>query len=69
MAAYEVYGHTLYDSLRIIKQKPQPRMEDYGQQIPEYLEFTPEPGSKKDRQFLERINDYKRLKGLHSCCQ
>ena len=69
MAAYEVYGHTLYDSLRIIKQKPQPRIEDYGQQIPEYLEFTPEPGSKKDRQFLERINDYKRLKGLHSCCQ
>ena len=66
MAAYEVYGHTLYDSLRIIKQKPQPRIEDHGRQIPEYLEFTPEPGSKKDRQYMERINDYKRLKGLHS---
>lgn len=68
LAAYEVYGHTLYDSLRIIKQKPQPRIEDYGQEIPEYLEFTPNPDSKKDRQFMERINEYKRRKASHSCC-
>lgn len=60
LAAYEVYYHTLYDSLRIVKQKPQPRIEDYGHDIPEYMEFTPEPGSKKDKAFADRIADYKR---------
>lgn len=60
LAAYEVYHHTLYDSLRIVKQKPQPRIEDYGHDIPEYMEFTPEPGSKKDKAFADRIDDYKR---------
>ena len=60
LAAYEVYHHTLYDSLRIVKQKPQPRIEDYGRDIPEYMEFTPEPGSKKDHAYARRIDDYKR---------
>ena len=60
LAAYEVYHHNLYDSLRIVKQKPQPRVEDYGHDIPEYMEFTPEPGSKKDQDFADRIADYKR---------
>lgn len=60
LAAYEVYHHTLYDSLRIVKQKPQPRIEDYGHDIPEYMEFTPELGSKKDKAFAKRIDDYKR---------
>lgn len=60
LAAYEVYHHNLYDSLRIVKQKPRPRVEDYGHDIPEYMEFTPEPGSKKDQDFADRIADYKR---------
>ena len=60
LAAYEVYHHTLYDSLRIVKQKTQSRIEDYGRDIPEYMEFTPEPGSKKDQDFADRIADYKR---------
>ena len=60
LAAYEVYRHSLYDSLRIIKQKPQPRIEDYGHNISEYMDFTPEPGSKKDQDFAKRIDDYKR---------
>jgi hypothetical protein len=61
MAAYEVYHHTLYDSLRIVKQpnnKP-PKIEDYGRNIAEYMEYTPEPGNKKDGEYAKRIADYK----------
>ncbi|MBR1547151.1 MAG: metallophosphoesterase family protein [Prevotella sp.] len=61
MATYEVYGHTLYDSLRIVKQQGGvARIEDCGRGIPEYMEYTPDPDSKKDRAYAERIADYKR---------
>ena len=71
MAAYEVYHHTLYDSLRIIKNvrsdgfspsedaAPRVLIEDYGRDIPEYLEFTPDLSRKKDRAYAERIKEYK----------
>ena len=61
MAAYEVYHHTLYDSLRIVKQpnNKSPKIEDYGRNIPEYMEYTPEPGNKKDGEYAKRIADYK----------
>lgn len=73
MATYEVYGHTLYDSLLIVKggqsatagtkgvgQPSRPRIVDLGKNIPEYMEYTPEAGNKKDRKYAERIADYKR---------
>ena len=59
LAAYEVYGHTLYDSLLIIKRNGLTTIEDHGAAIPEYMEYTPEPGSKKDRDYAQRIADYK----------
>ena len=59
MAAYEVYNHTLYDSLRVVKVGKGARIEDYGKGIPEYMEFTPDLSRKKDRAYAERIEDYK----------
>ncbi len=60
MAAYEVYSHSLYDSLRIVKGAGDlPVVEDYGKQIPEYMEYTPNPDSKKDRAYAKRIEEYK----------
>lgn len=58
LATYEVYGHTLYDSLRIVKGNGV-QVEDFGRDIPEYMDYTPDPSSKKDRAFAERIADYK----------
>ncbi len=60
VAAYEVYGHTLYDSLQIVKNGDALSIEDCGKSIPEYMEYEPDPNSKKDHAFAERIADYKR---------
>ena len=59
MATYEVYNHTLYDSLCIIKNNHSIDIRDYGNNIPEYLEFTPDLSKKKDRAYAERIEEYK----------
>lgn len=59
MAAYEVYNHTLYDSLCIIKNHHDIDIRDYGSNIPEYLEFTPDLSKQKDRAYAERIEEYK----------
>lgn len=63
LSAYEVYGHTLYDSLHIVKQDGASRIEDLGQGIPEYLEYTPRPGKKKDLRFARRIQAYRQRRG------
>ena len=61
LTAYEVYGHTPYDSLQIIKSSTgQVSIRDFGQTIPEYMDYEPDPDSKKDRAFAQRIADYKR---------
>ena len=62
IATYEVYGHTLYDSLQIVKptSTARPQVIDLGRAIPEYMEYTPVPGNKKDKAYAERIEDYKR---------
>lgn len=60
VAAYEVYGHTLYDSLLIVKHGGESQIIDQGRHIPEYLEYTPNPDSKKDRAFARRIEEYKK---------
>jgi len=59
LSAYEVYGNTLYDSLQIVKSTEKPFINDLGSQIPEYLEFTPRPGKKKDIDYAQRIKKYK----------
>ena len=59
VSAYEVYGHTLYDSLRIVKHAGgTATVEDCARQIPEYMEFTPAPGNRKDEAYARRIADY-----------
>ena len=61
LATYEVYNNTLYDSLDIIKPDEScPRIEDYGKNIKEYMEYTPVPNSSKSKRFMERIEEYKK---------
>jgi 3',5'-cyclic AMP phosphodiesterase CpdA len=59
MATYESYLHSLYDSLRIVKKGDSVNILDCGRDIPEYMEYTPDPSSKKDRAYAERIEAYK----------
>ena len=60
-ATYEVYNHTLYDSLQIIKDKSgNASIFDLGSNIPEYMEFEPQEGNKKDKAFAKRIDEYRR---------
>lgn len=64
MATYDAGTHALYDSLMIVfnpievfQWRP---VRDLGKDIPEYLEYTPDPNNKKDRKFAERIEQYKK---------
>lgn len=60
LATYEVYNNTLYDSLNIIKHDTLPvRIEDFGKNIKEYLEYTPPSDRSKYRKFQQRIEEYK----------
>jgi 3',5'-cyclic AMP phosphodiesterase CpdA len=59
MSTYESYNHTLYDSLLIVKKGDNVTIVDCGRGIPEYMEYTPDPSSKKDRAYAERIEAYK----------
>ncbi|MBO4804212.1 MAG: metallophosphoesterase family protein [Muribaculaceae bacterium] len=59
MAAYDANTHALYDSLLIIGGGIR-HVVDLGKDIPENLDFTPDPSNKKDRKFAERIEEYKR---------
>ncbi len=62
MAAYDANTQALYDSLMIIinpaKEYGWRPVIDLGKDIPENLEFTPDPANKKDRKFAERIKEY-----------
>lgn len=62
MAAYDASTQALYDSLMIIfnpvKEYGWCPVIDLGTDIPENLEFTPDPANKKDRKFAERIKEY-----------
>ena len=61
LTAYDANRHTTYDSLLIVKATDGPAaVQDYGKDIPEYLDFTPDAHSKKDQSFADRIADYKR---------
>ncbi len=62
LSAYNVGDHSLYDSLRIVKNFPSEaqcvRIDDQGRFMPEYMKYTPLPGNKKDSKFKERIEHY-----------
>ena len=62
--AMDAYEETLYDSLCVVKKGADCLLLDGGKAMPEKLDFTPEPGSKKDAEFADRIKEYqeKRLK-------
>ena len=57
MATYDASTHALYDSLMIVNDKTR-LVIDLGKDIPENLDFTPDPANKKDHKFAARIHDY-----------
>ena len=68
MATHDAYSHALYDSLMITDwtvnnsllalQGKARKVIDKGKDIPECMEYTPDPANKKDRKFAERIKEY-----------
>ncbi len=59
MATYDANTHALYDSLMIVVSPMIVHLvTDLGKDIPEYLEYTPDPNNKKDQKFAERIREY-----------
>ena len=60
MSAYDATEGTLYDSLYVVKSMAENRLVDCGRDIPEKIEFTPDPNNKKDVAFAERIQEYKK---------
>ncbi|MBQ6167844.1 MAG: metallophosphoesterase family protein [Muribaculaceae bacterium] len=59
MATYDANTHALYDSLRVvIGPYAWHIVQDLGKDIPEYMEFTPDPNNKKDQKFAKRIQEY-----------
>ena len=57
LATYDAYTHALYDSLMVIGGKTR-RIVDLGKDIPENMEYVPNPENKKDRKFAKRIQEY-----------
>ena len=59
MACYDANTHALYDSLMIhVSPNKAYLVIDLGKDIPENLEYTPDPSNKKDLKFAERIQEY-----------
>lgn len=59
VTAYTTPDNRLYDALDIVKRDEAVQVIDRGRDIPERLDFTPRPGSKKDLKYQERIDRYK----------
>lgn len=62
LTAYDATDGTLYDSLFVVKTATSTLLRDYGEDIPERLDFTPSPESSKDAAFAERIREYQEKK-------
>ena len=59
MATYDANTHALYDSLMVVITPGKwHHVIDLGKEIPENMEFTPDPTNKKDLKFAERIQQY-----------
>lgn len=59
VTAYDANTNALYDSLLILGGGNTKRVIDCGTHIAEHVDFTPEEGSKKDREFAQTIEEYK----------
>lgn len=64
MNTYDAQTKKLYDSLDIIKSGTSTTLKDNGKDIPENLEFTPNPDNKHDLKYQELIDEYKQQKGI-----
>ena len=64
LTARDANDGSLYDSLYIVKQGSSIQLVDAGKDIPEKIEFTPNPNNKKDVAFAERIKEYKKKKNI-----
>jgi len=59
MATYDANTHALYDSLMVVVSPTKAHLvTDLGKDIPEYMEYTPDPNNKKDQKFAKRIQEY-----------
>ena len=59
MATYDANTHALYDSLIVVVSPAKAHLvTDLGKDIPEYMEYTPDPNNKKDQKFANRIQEY-----------
>ncbi len=59
MATYDANTHALYDSLMVVVSPAKAHLvTDLGKDIPEYMEYTPDPNNKKDQKFANRIQEY-----------
>ncbi|MBQ6965188.1 MAG: metallophosphoesterase family protein [Bacteroidaceae bacterium] len=59
LSATDACEGTLYDSLYVVKRGNRVKLVDEGKDIPEHIEFTPNPNNRKDVAFAERIKEYK----------
>jgi len=60
ISTHDAYSHALYDSVMIVNDGTPRHVIDLGKDIPEGLDYTPDPANKKDRQFADRIQQYKK---------
>lgn len=60
ITAYNAHTNEVYDSLLIVNYQGIKSVADYGKTIAEKVFFEPDEGSKKDKEFAERINEYKK---------
>ena len=59
MATYDANTHALYDSLMVFVSPVKAHLViDLGKDIPECMDYTPDPNNKKDRKFAARIKEY-----------
>lgn len=64
LTARDATDGQLYDSLFIVKTALDTLLADCGKDIPERITFTPNPNSKNDAAFAERIKEYKKKKNI-----
>ncbi|MCF0236837.1 MAG: serine/threonine protein phosphatase, partial [Bacteroidaceae bacterium] len=63
MRTYDAATQQLYDDVSIVKgEHDRPTILDRAAGIAEQLDFTPQPGNKKDAAFAQRIKAYQQQK-------
>lgn len=59
LSARDAVTHELYDSIFIVNRNHQHLLFDRGLQLKEKVDFVGTPASKKEKEFVERIHEYK----------